>query len=195
MEMLEHVPAGTLYFHTHRRFGDDPRVLGPYANDFADWVASQIGDVELAERLSVVDPFRFPTLDGLREEIMSILHQHIGRLPLVPRVVFGEPFFFVQAHEVEVPTGFTAASLEEFQGVLKHVDSSAVYFHGIQARGSRGVPDGDFGRWVRQELGLTALADEIGRINPYLGGVEELRDRLLHAIEASKVDEASGDGR
>ncbi len=44
MEILEHVPAGTLYFHTHRRFGGDPRVLGPYANDFADWVASEIGD-------------------------------------------------------------------------------------------------------------------------------------------------------
>ena len=195
MEILEHVPAGVLYFHTHRRFVGDPRVLGPYANDFADWVASQIGDVELAERLSVVDPFWFQTLEALREEIVSILHQHVCRLPVLPRVVRGEPFFFVQAHVVEVPTGRTAASLDELQQVLQQIDPSAVYFHGIQARGLRSVPDGDFGRWVRQELGLTALADEIGRINPYLGGVEELRDRLLRTIEASKADQASGNER
>jgi hypothetical protein len=195
MEMLERAPAGAVYFHTHRRFGVDPRVLGPYANDFADWVAFPIGDVKLAERLSVVDPFKFQTLDGLREEIVSILHQHISTLPLVPRVVFGEPFFFAQAHVVEVPTAFAAASLDEFQHALKQVDPSAVYFHGIHARVSRGVPDGDVGRWIRQELGLTALADEIGRINPYLGGLEELRDRMLRTIEAFQSAQGPGDGR
>jgi hypothetical protein len=126
---------------------------------------------------------------------LTVDNERLSTLPLVPRVVFGEPFFFAQAHVVEVPTGFTAASLDELQHALKQIDPSAVYLHGIRARLSRGVPDGDVGRWIREELGLTALADEIGRINPYLGGLEELRDRMLRTIEAFQTDQASGDGR
>ena len=195
MEMLEHTSVGAVYFHTHRRFGVDPRVFGPYSNDFADWVASQIGDLELAERLSVVDPFRCQTLEGLRGEIVSILYQHLSTLTVMPRVVFGEPFAFMQAHVVEVPTGCTAANLDEFQAALEEVDPTVLYFHGIHARGARGISDGDFGRWIRQEMGLADLADEIGRINPYLGDLEALRARMLRAIAAFKTDGGLADER
>jgi len=182
-EMLERVPAGAVYFHTHRRFAGGPELLGPYSNDFADWGVSEVGDVRLAERLSTVDPFRYQNLEELRGEIVAILHEHMSARVPAPRVVFGRPFFFAQARVIEVPTGFVAHDLTEFQFALRRVSASALYLHVICARGLWGTRRGDFAEWIGGELGLTGLADEIARINPYRGDLEDLRTRVLRTID------------
>lgn len=187
MELLEQVPAGSVYYHTHSVFLRHYRVTGAYPNDFANWVASQVRDQVLAERLAVVDPFEFHDLDRLREELVSIIDDHVSQLHPVPRVVFGEPFFFVQSHIVEVPAGLEARTLEEFDRGLREVDASSIYLHTLEARARRGRRRGDFAEWLGEELGLTALADEIAGINPYLGGLERIRAELLARIEAFRA--------
>jgi hypothetical protein len=185
MELLEQVPVGSVYYHTHSVFLRHYRVTGAYPNDFANWAASQVRDQVLAERLAVVDPFEFHALDRLREELISVIDDHIAPLNPVPRVVFGEPFFFVQAHIVEVPIGLEARTLEEFSRHLREVDASSIYFHTLEAKVRRGRRQGDFAAWLGEELGLTALAAEIAPINPYLGGLERMRAELLRLIDAA----------
>jgi hypothetical protein len=184
MEGLEQVPAGSVYYHTHSVFLRHPRISGAYPNDFANWVAAQVRDHVLAERLAVVDPFRFQSLDELRDELVSIIDQHVSALHPVPRVVFGDPFFFVQSHLIEISTGLEARTLEEFRRCLAEVDQSAIYLHALHARVRDEIPGGDFARWVGQALGLTALAEKIARINPYLGGLEQIRLEALRLIDA-----------
>jgi len=183
MEALERVPAGAVYFHTHRRFAGGPEVLGPYSNDFADWVVFEVGDVRLAERLSTVDPFRHHNLEGLCDEIVSILHGHMSVPAPAPRVVLGRPFCFAQARVIEVPVGLVAHDLAEFQSALSRVAANALYLHAICAGGLRGTPGGDFAEWIGGELGLTDLADRIARINPYRGDLEDFRRRVLRTID------------
>lgn len=184
MELLEQIPAGSVYYHTHSVFLRHYRVTGAYPNDFANWAASQVRDQALAERLAVVDPFEFQDLERLREEVVSIIDDHISRLHPVPRVVFGDPFYFVQSHVVEVSLGLEARTLEEFSRHLREVDASSIYFHTLEARVRRGRRRGDFAEWLGEELGLTALADEIMRINPYLGGLERIRAEILARVDA-----------
>lgn len=184
MERLEQVPLDSVYYHTHSVFLRHPRVTSTFPNDFANWVASQIRDEVLAERLGMVDPFQFPSLDELREELISIIDQHISTLHPVPRVVFGDAFFFVQSHVLEVPTGLEARTLPEFRSCLATVDASSIYLHALHARVRRGVEGGDFAHWVGQELGLEWLADEIARINPHLGGLEQIRVQALRLVDA-----------
>jgi hypothetical protein len=195
MEVLERVPTGSVYFHTHRRFAGGPEVLGPYSNDFADWVVSRGGDVRLAERLSIVDPFQYQNLEGLCDEIVSILHEHVSALAPAPRVVSGRPFFFSQARVIEVPAGLAAYDLAEFRFALSRVDASALYLHAICARGLWGIPGGDFSEWIGGELGLTGLADEIAKINPYRGDLEDLRRRVLRTIDPEGAGELIDDDR
>src|SRR3972149_6884360 len=95
MEGLEQIPAGSIYYHTHSIFLRHPHIGGGYPNDFANWVATQVGDKGLAERLAVVDPYRLATVEELREEPVSVVESHIATLQPVPRCVFGDPFFFV----------------------------------------------------------------------------------------------------
>lgn len=184
MEGLEQIPAGSIYYHTHSIFLRHPRIAGGYPNDFANWVASQVGDKALAERLAVVDPYDCASVEELRKELVSIVDSHIATLQPVPRCVFGDPFFFVQSHVLEVPTGLEARTLSEFRRCLAEVDLSTVYLHTLHARVRGEVAGGDFAHWVGQELGLGSLAAAIGRINPYLGGLEQIRGETLRLIDA-----------
>lgn len=184
MEELEQIPAASVYYHTHSIFLRHPRIAGAYPNDFANWVATQVRDQVLGERLAVVDPYHFASVEELREELVSIVDNHISTLNPVPRVVFGDPIFFVQSHVLEVPTGLEVGTLEEFRRGLAEVDVSAVYLHTLHARIRGEVAGGDFAHWIGQELGLDALAAAIGRINPYLGGLEEIRRETLRLVDA-----------
>lgn len=195
MEGLEQVPAGSIYYHTHSVFLRHPRIAGGYPNDFANWVASQVGDKALAERLAVVDPYDCASLEELREELVSIVESHIANLQPVPRCVFGDPLFFVQSHVLEVPTGLEARTLAEFRRCLAEADLSTVYLHTLHARVRGEVAGGDFAHWIGQELGLEALAAAIGRINPYLGGVEEIRAQTLRLIDAELAKDDAGHER
>lgn len=184
MEEIEQIPAASVYYHTHSIFLRHPRIAGAYPNDFANWVATQVRDQLLAERLAVVDPYMFGSVEELREELVSILDSHISALNPVPRIVFGDPFFFVQSHLLEVPTGLEARTLPAFRRCLAEVDLSAVYLHTLHARVRGEVAGGDFSRWIGQELGRGPLAAAIGRINPYLGGLEDIRRETLRLIDA-----------
>ena len=66
-----------------------------------------------------------------------------------------------------------------------------MYLHTLHARVRGEVAGGDFAHWVGQELGLESLAGAIGRINPYLGGLERMRVETLRLIDAelSRSDE------
>lgn len=183
MEALEEIPAGAIYYHTHSIFLRHPRIAGAYPNDFANWVATQVRDQVLAEHLAIVDPYMFGSVEELREELVSIVDSHIAALNPVPRIVFGDPLFFVQSHVLEVPTGLEARTLEEFRRCLGEVDLSAVYLHTLHARVRGEVAGGDFARWIGQDLGRGALAEAIGRINPYLGGLEDIRRETLRLID------------
>lgn len=184
MEEIEGLPAESIYYHTSTVFLRRPLVAGSYPNDFAIWVGTQIRDQVLAERLGMVDPFQFDSPERVREEILSILDDHLEGISLVPRIVFGDPFFFVRSHIIEVPTGLEARSLPEFRAALAEVDVSALYLHGLDARARWGVPGGHFAEWIGEALGLERLSERVGRLNPYMGGLERIRVMMLALIDA-----------
>src|SRR5262247_2340390 len=105
VELLETVPLDSIYFHTHSYFLRHSYVERVYPNDFAQWVAMEVRDHVLGERLSVIDPFELQGLEPLREEIISVIDDHLSRTPIVPRVIFGKPFNFNQSRILEVSTG------------------------------------------------------------------------------------------
>lgn len=194
MEHLEQAPLGSVYYHTHSVFLRHHQITGAYPNDFANWVAFQVRDQVLGERLAVVDPFAFGSLEALREELVSIIDHHVATLHPVPRVVFGDPFFFVQSHVIEVPTGLEARTLAEFRRCLAEVDASSIYFHALESKVRRGHPRGDFADWIERSVGLQPLADEVAHIHPYLGGLEEIRVRMLRLLDAALEGEAGAGG-
>jgi hypothetical protein len=149
-----------------------------------------VRDRVLGERLAVVDPFEFADLEQLREELISIVDDHLSHLSLVPRVEFGDPFDFLRSHVVEVPIGREARTLIEFRDCVADVDASALYFHMVEARGLRGRRSGDFAEWFSESLGLAELAKQVERIDLYASGLERVRARLLSLLDAAIGEQA-----
>jgi Family of unknown function (DUF5752) len=183
MEQLEEVPADSIFYHTHGYFLRQRPVGLAYGNDYARWVAVDVRDQALAERLALVDPFEWRQLEELREELVSIIDEHLSRLTSVPRVEFGETFYFQQSHVIQVPLGATARTLAEFRTGLATVEASAIYFHMVEARARLGRATGDFAEWLRESLGLTELAERIGRIDTYMTSLERVRARVLALVD------------
>lgn len=190
LDRLEDVPAGSIFYHTHGYFLRHRPITTAYGNDFAAWAAVHVRDQVLAERLAVINPFEFGTLEALREELLSAVHDHLARLTVVPRVEFGEVFHFQQSHIVEVPLGPAAATLAEFRQGLAEVDASAIYYHMVEARARLGRRSGDFAEWLRNSLGMPALAEKIGRIDAYMTSLERVRARVLALVDTALEGEA-----
>jgi hypothetical protein len=184
MDRLEEVPAGSIFYHTHGYFLRHRPITTAYGNDFAAWVTVQVRDQALSERLAVVNPFEFPSIEALREELVTVVHDHLRRLRTVPRVESGEAFHFQQSYIVEVELGAPATTLAEFRDGLAAVDASAVYFHMVEARARLGRRSGDFAEWIRGSLGLTDLAERIERIDTYMTSLERVRARVLTLVDA-----------
>ncbi len=183
MDRLEEAPATAVLFHTYGYFLRYGPMTMAYGNDFAAWVASQVRDQVLAERLAVINPFEFDSLETLREELVTVINDHLTRLSSVPRLEFGEPFYFQQSDVVQVPLGPGVTSLAEFRSALADVDTSAIYFHMIEARARLGRRADDFSEWIRSALDLPALADRVARIDAYMTSLERVRARVLGLVD------------
>jgi uncharacterized protein DUF5752 len=188
LEGLEEVPLDSIYFHTHSYFLRHSTIAGPYPNDFANWAAIQLRDRVLGERLAVIDPFEVGDLEALRNELVTILDDHLSHVGSVPRVVFGELFFFMQSRVLAVPAGIRARTLGELCDALHKVDASAIYFHVFDAMARKARRRSDFVVWVEESLGHKALAARIAAVNPYATSLEGLRKKLIALCEKAGAE-------
>jgi hypothetical protein len=185
LEHLEEVPLDSIYFHTHSCFLRERTLPGTYPNDFATWAAIQVRDRVLGEKLGIVDPQDFPDLESLRIEVVSLIDDHLSEIRSVPRIIYGEPFYFMQSRVLDIPTGVKVRSLAEFRAALVEVDAAVVYLHVVEARGRRNRRRNDFAAWVDEQLGLPELGAAIARLNPFPFGVEAVRQRLIALCDAA----------
>ncbi len=179
LEHLEEIPADSIYFHTYSYFLRHSYIKGPYPNDFATWTAQEVGDNVLGERLGILNPFAFESVEALRSEIISIIDDHLKALKVVPRVVHGEPFEFMSSRIIEIPTGIEVETFEDFASALKDVDVSVIYFHVFEAELRMGKGHSDFAIWLETSVGQGALAERLDAIDPYLLSLEEIRAQIL----------------
>ncbi len=194
LDLLEEVPIASIYHHTHQYFLRHQYLTGPYPNDFATWAATQVRDRVLGERLGVIDPYDFDTLEDLRDGLVAVIESHLSKLSVVPRVEDGKPFYFMQSRLVEVPTGVAVRSLQEFRNGVASVDASAIYYHFHAARIRRNGREGDFPIWVERELEMPELAQSLQIIDPYMYSLEQLRERLVEICDTFLHPEGGADG-
>ena len=185
LEHLEEVPLDSIYFHTHSCFLRERTFPGAYPNDFATWAAIQVRDRVLGEKLGIVDPQDFADLETLRTEVVSLIDDHLSELGSVPRIMYGEPFYFMQSRVLEIPTGVKVRTLPEFRAALGSVDVAVVYLHVIESRGRKGRRRNDFAAWIEEQLHLADLAAAVARLNPFPLGLEALRHRLIALCDAT----------
>ncbi len=181
LEGLGQASYETLFTHTAGTMLRRPVQADTYPNDFAQWAATELRDLALAERLAMVDVFDAGSLDALRANLVAVLEEHLHRGPAATVAV--EPFVFLRAHVVPVPLGVAAATLREFRDGLAEVHASALFYHVVEARYRLGRDRGDFADWAEHGLGRPDLAGRLARIDVHVGSLERLRDRCLTVLD------------
>lgn len=178
LDAIEEAPLDSIYYHLISAFLRHKYIAGPYPNDFATWAAVEVRDRVLGERLGVIDPFEFESLEDLRTEIMTIIDRHLSELQHAPQVLYGEPFYFMRSKIIAIADHREAKSLKEFAEALREVDVGVIYFHFFEAR-RRGGKQPDFATWFEESLGRPDLAQKTLEIHPYMSSLETIREKML----------------
>ena len=183
MERLESVPTESVYYHTVRCLLRHQVVHGPYPDDFSMWVATEVRDPMLAEKLALSSPFDFDSTEAFKDHLIGILDDHLASLPFAPRIFVGSPFYFLKGHLAAVALDVEAADLAGFRQRLAEADDSSVYYHAVEAIGRLDRPQNDFAAWLDGALRLPALATRIGEIDPFVVSLSGLRKQILLAVD------------
>jgi hypothetical protein len=54
-----------------------------------------------------------------------------------------------------------------------------IFYHTFEAILRLGRRNGDFAIWIEEQLGLSALAQEISKLDPYMTSLEKVRNRII----------------
>ena len=170
----------SIYYHfwgslLHPRFAERE-----YNNDFASWAARSLHDNVLAERLAVVDPTEFESLEAMRLELVEIVEERLDEREYFPWIVAANAFEFMRSQIVVFDTGKHAASPEELAGFLPEISTSSVFYHFIDARRRLQVRHtDDFSAWLggfpdpHEEL-----CSRLAAIDAYFGSLPELKSTV-----------------
>jgi hypothetical protein len=187
LELIEEAPPDSIYYHTHSYYLRHAYTQQLYSNDFAAWIVLYAQDRVLGERLGVFDPFEFSDIEQLRDEIVSIMADHLNHsTTVVPRCIVSEPFEFLRSHIIEIPLGLEARSLREFYDALADVEVGAVYNHVCEARMREKPLSADFAYWLSSEegLGLQELASKVEQVGRLGLSLEGMRNKILRLCDS-----------
>jgi len=180
-QMLEHlrtVSAGSIFNHTFQSLSVHHYLTEGFSNDFAQWALAACNASQLAEQLSALDIRQYEDLESLRADLVRVFEEFLQAEPERAGLRAFEPFYFLEAVTVTVPTGMQAHNLKEFCEALEHISVDSLHYHFVTAR-LRGPSKNDFSAWIEENLELPKLADRIEAIDIYTNTLEGVRQLIL----------------
>ena len=182
LEEVRHVPATSIYYHTHR-FLHQHHYLSPEPpNDFAFWVTNALNDTVLGEKLWSVDIIQYQNVEQLRSRFIDLMEGHVQKTSRRFDCVPGHEFHFMASQTFVFPTPYTADTLHDFKEMLRRVSINSLYYHMFDSKLRLGKNENDFSRWCA-DLGFEKLSEHLQRLDPYAHSLEGLRKRIIFLTE------------
>jgi hypothetical protein len=136
-----------------------------YRNDFAVWARRRLGDEVLAERLGIIDPYAYVSMEKLRTTVLEILDDRLGEVTMIPWARAGHEFHFMEAITVVFGTGETIHHPHEMASAISRMTTGSIYRHVLEARRRPVVGLDDFSAW---------LLDLEGSWNHYIQAIKSI---------------------
>jgi Family of unknown function (DUF5752) len=174
----------SIFYHTFSAFLKMRQAQIPFNSDFAIWVAQQLNEAGLAERLRAVDLTEQVTIQSLRSNLIQIIEAYKEEKPKSFSKTADEPFYLYDVMRMVYLTDKFAYDLESLRDVLKGISIYSIYFHFIESRLYARRRTDDLSIWMETELNLPALAKRIRRIDITVYTIEGLRSKLVEVINA-----------
>lgn len=184
LSIIEQSEDKVLFHHLYQSHVRHDQKVGEFPNDFANWVAYELEDNALAEKLANFDPYDYKTITEVKEVLISIIEEHMWDLPVVPWVRSGSEFYFSSATTIVIPLGIEVSDLYEFRDALNDIPNSSLYFHFYEARKIKKEKEhDDFSQWVEDNFDRKELVRKIREIDFYFFSVEEIRKKLINILD------------
>lgn len=184
-DRIQRVSAGSLYYHFWGRLLRPVFEGREYHNDFANWAGYSLRDLVLAERLAIVDPAEYDSIDDLREELIEVLEVRLAEEGRVPWARVSETFHFIRSELVVFATGVEVRHPHDLPAVFQTLSLSSIYYHFIDARHLSGDGTDDFQRWLTGfGPAWDPLRRKLSQIDIYFTPLPELRDTLADLFVA-----------
>ena len=181
---LQDVHIGAIYHHfwggRMQPVFDEPE----FQNDFAGWVRHAIHDDELSERLGILDPTNYPSLEALRTELLNLIDERLSLSQNIPWAQADMPFSFNRSQIVIYDPNVRITHPREFRGIAPSFTVGTIFYHFIDARRRPPVGEDDFRAWLA-EFGteFDDLRARLAEIDPYFRSLTELKQRLVNVFE------------
>jgi len=153
-----------------------------YRNDFAAWALLQLGDRVLAEQLGIINPYIFPDLEKLREQVLEILDERLSEVHFVPSCQPGGEFFFTEAVTVVFDTGKRITSPKALPEAIGTMTNGSIYYHFFEARRREPVDVDDFSAWLSGFPGQEGWCRALQAVDFVFFTLPELRGELVRVL-------------
>ena len=155
-----------------------------YRNHFAVWAKHSLADEILAERLGIIDPYAYATIEDLRTVTLEIIEERLSELSWVPWARAGHEFYFMKAITVVFDTGERIHHPGELDSAIGRMTYGSIYFHVLEARRRPPLGLDDFSAWLQNLKGdwshyLHAIAD----LDVTFCTLHELQEDLVRALK------------
>ena len=180
---LPSVPLSSIYYHFWGKMLRPHIAESEYINDFASWADSSLGDVELAEALSAINPVS-SDLEEIRSVLADVLDGRLEDEDFLSWKKSDREFYFIACKKLMFDTGRETAKLHDFPLAVKTASRQSFFHHFLDAR--RRSPEGkdDFTLWLEQFGRETeGVRRQLERVDSYLFSLGELRNQIVSIFE------------
>jgi hypothetical protein len=155
-----------------------------YNNDFAAWAWYSLHDGTLAERLAVIDPTDFQSLEALRQELLDIVEERLDEKEYMPWLIASDAFEFTRSQIVIFDTHKKASTPAELAILLPDMSTSSIFYHFIDARRRLPHHGDDFSSWlISFHDCYDDLYSRLTAIDPYFGSLAQLKAKLVDLFQ------------
>lgn len=184
-DLLERVEPSCIYYHFWggllRPHFDSPE----YPNDFAAWASTGLRDRGLAERLAVITPTDYDTLEDLRREVIDVIEERLHESEFASWVTADHQFHFIYSQIVVFDTGRRVDEPRDLAAIMPNLSTGSVFYHFIDARRRLRDSKDDFSEWLRGfDSQYRDLLDHLAMFDPSFSSLVEIREQLVDILGA-----------
>ena len=180
-ERVERCSLESIYHHfcetQLRPTFDDPE----FTNDFATWAYRDLRDDVLAERLGILDPDSFESIEALRTDLLDAIEDRLSEVDYVPSVGLGHAFYFMNSSMLVFDTTMVLKKPEDVMWALRRMARPSIFYHFVETRSRLGSKNDDILPWLCEGSPLgVRLAEAFTGIDVEHYTLRGLRQELLH---------------
>lgn len=187
-ERIADCPEESLFHHfcetVIRPTFDNPE----YHNDFAMWVRRYLQDRTLAERVSVINPYKLANLEELRRVLMDIIQERLVEIDHIPWAPVKDQFYFLRSVTVVYDTGMVLSEPAHLFEKLADMANGSIYYHFVEARRRTENHEDDFTNWL-ENFGdsVRPLIQALREVDFYYMSLSELKQKLVELSRRTEV--------